>query len=233
MPLDRPSLADTLVRAVPTDAAPVRRTGTRAARAATVLGCALAVAALVPACSDRSATGTDVPEGSAAPVAATASAEAPPPILAEPLTGRHLFDPNEDVAIQFRLQPDGKPVTVVNQKDPSRWTVLKITVQPGARFPWHVHPGPVIVGVTTGDLVLVYADDCVRRPHPGGTVFVDPGNQVHYAYNPGTTPTVLTATFFGVPATGPVTIPVPADQAAANDAKCISAPALANAHAGH
>jgi quercetin dioxygenase-like cupin family protein len=108
--------------------------------------------------------------------------------------------------------------------------VLRITVQPGARFPWHTHPGPVLVAVTQGDLVYVYGDDCVERTYPTGTALADPGSNVHFAFNPSGGETVLIATFLGVPATGPLTIPVDAGTSAALDAKCGVAPAALHTH---
>jgi quercetin dioxygenase-like cupin family protein len=173
-----------------------------------------------------------------APPTATASAHAnpgalvsaanhnntpPPPILIEPLTLRHEF--TDDVAAQIRLKPEGRPRTVVNLHDASKIAVLRFTVQPGVRFPWHTHPGLVLVTVTQGELVYVYADDCVRRPYPADTAFVDPGNNVHFAFNPSAGETILVATFLGIPATGPLTIPVAAATAAELDAKCGIAPA--------
>ena len=141
-------------------------------------------------------------------------------ISVEPLTGRHAFD--DDVAAKFKLKPAGRPRTVANLPDASNLAVLKITVQPGARFPWHNHPGPVTVAVTTGELVYVYADDCVQRPYPAGKAFVDPGgSNVHTAFNPSaTTETVVIATFLGAPETGPVTLPVDPAQAQVLDDKC-------------
>lgn len=99
---------------------------------------------------------------------------------------------------------------------------LKITVQPGARFPWHTHPGPVLVAVTAGELTYVYADDCVQRPYPAGSAFVDPGfDNVHMAFNPGTEDeAVLIATFLGAPPEGALTLPVDAAEGEALDAKC-------------
>jgi hypothetical protein len=64
-----------------------------------------------------------------------------------------------------------------------------------------------------------------------GTAFVDPGfGNVHYAFNPTGEETVLVATFLGVPATGPLTIPVDAAESTALDAKCNVAAAMAHAH---
>ncbi len=123
--------------------------------------------------------------------------------------------------MQVRLKPEGRSREVINIHDASKIAVLRFTIQPGVRFPWHSHPGLVMVAVTQGELVFAYADDCVRRRYPAGTAFVDPGfGNVHFAFNPTGGETVIVATFLGVPATGPLTIPVGAAEAAALDAKC-------------
>lgn len=100
-------------------------------------------------------------------------------------------------------------------------------MQPGARFPWHTHPGPVLVSVKQGGLGYVYGDDCVERAYPAGTAFIDPGGgNVHYAFNPSQAgETVVLATFLDAPQTGPLTLPVAAEEAAALDHKCHVAPA--------
>jgi hypothetical protein len=141
------------------------------------------------------------------------------PITAEFLTERHVF--TDDVAVQIRNKPDGRRTTVVNLQDGTHLAVLKITVQPGARFPWHTHPGPVAVAVAEGEMTYVYADDCVPRAYPQ-TAFIDPGfDNIHMAFNSSETEVaVLIATFFGVPADGPLTIPVSPEVGAALDAKC-------------
>src|ERR687898_2948775 len=107
----------------------------------------------------------------------------PPPILVEPLTPRSAF--TDDVRGQFRIKLEGHGTNVVHMHDPSNTLVAKITVQPGAQFPWHTHPGAVIVNVAQGELVYVQASDCVERSYPAGTAFVDPGHgNVHTAFNP-------------------------------------------------
>ena len=132
---------------------------------------------------------------------------APPPIATEFLSGRAVF--TDDVDLKLKIKLDGQATAVVHTKDPSRTVVARITVQPGAQFPWHTHPGPVIVTVAEGELTYVRADDCVERPYPTGTAFVDPGRgNVHTAFNSsgGDTVTVLYATFFETPPAGPLTI---------------------------
>jgi quercetin dioxygenase-like cupin family protein len=133
----------------------------------------------------------------------------PPPITTEFLTGRAMF--TDDVDAKFKIKLDGQGTTVVNADDPSRTVVARFTVQPGAQFPWHSHRGPVIVNVTSGELVYVVADDCVERGYPAGTAFVDPGHgHVHTAFNPTDDVTVFVATFYEAPAEGPLLIPAQA-----------------------
>jgi len=142
----------------------------------------------------------------AAVAVGTAQADTPPlPIAVEMLTQRAMF--TDDVELQLRNKLDGHATGVSNSHDPSRTVVAKITVQPGAQFPWHTHPGPVIVNIAQGELTYIMAHDCVDRPYATGTAFVDPGNgMVHTAVNRTTGVTVLVATFFEVPETGPLTI---------------------------
>ena len=133
-------------------------------------------------------------------------------IVAQPLTARAAF--TDDVAIKFRVKVDGGATEIINLTDGSLTQTVMFTVQPGAMFPWHSHPGSVVVNVASGELVYVPSEDCEERHYAAGEAFFDPGHgHVHTAFNPGSVPTVLVATFFGLPATGPLTNPVdaPAD----------------------
>jgi hypothetical protein len=92
-----------------------------------------------------------------------------------------------------------------------RTLVAKFTVPPGAHFPWHTHAGPVVGNVTQGELTYVDAEDCVDRPYPAGTAFVDAGHgHVHTAFNHTNQDTVIVATFYEAPASGPLVIPAQA-----------------------
>ena len=142
----------------------------------------------------------------------SAAQQPTPPIATEFLTDRAVFTDNVDLKIKTKL--DGRARDVVNAKDPSTTVVARFTVQPGAQFPWHTHRGPVIVNVVEGELVYVGADDCVERPYPAGTAFVDLGHgHVHSAFNPTADETVFVATFFEAPEEGSLLIPAetPAD----------------------
>ena len=177
-------------------------------------------------CKDDSLTSVNAPSGGAA----VGDVAPPPPIASEPLTQRHEF--TDDVSVQVRLKPSGRSRDVVNIDDASRMTVVRFTIQPGVRFPWHSHPGLVMVAVTQGELVFVYGDDCVQRHYPTGTAFVDPGfGNVHYAFNPTGGELVIVATFLGVPnAPAALTNPVSPTEAAALDAKCGAVAASVHSH---
>ncbi len=129
------------------------------------------------------------------------------------LTERAEF--TDDVAVQIRNKFDGRGTDVINLRDASRVVVAEITIQPGAVFPWHTHPGPVVINIAEGDpdgaFVYVLASDCVERHYGVGQALIDAGgDNIHTAYNPSDThETVVIATIFGVPEDGPVTLPVP------------------------
>ena len=139
----------------------------------------------------------------------SAAQEPPAPIATEFLTERAVF--TDDVDLKFKIKLDGQATRVVNVNDPSRTLVAKFTVPPGAHFPWHSHAGPVVVNVTQGELVYVDAEDCVQRPYPAGTAFVDAGHgHVHTAFNHTNQDVVFVATFYEAPASGPLLIPAQA-----------------------
>jgi quercetin dioxygenase-like cupin family protein len=171
---------------------------TRRALAATGLLVAAAVAALALALTQRA-------EAQVAP------------IQPEILVPHSQF--TDDVAVQVRDKPDGRSTSVVNLRDASNIAVGRFTVQPGATFPWHSHPGAGLVAVVEGSLTFVYSDDCVERTYATGEAFADT-DIVHTAYNPGDTETVVIATFLGVPDGEPLSTAVGAAEAEALNARC-------------
>lgn len=148
---------------------------------------------------------------SAVKVAPSAAVDPPPPpIAAEPLSPRAVFTDAIDMKLKLKTHDNGTAVVKVD--DPSRTVSVKYTVQPGARFPWHTHYGPVIVNIVSGSLTYVAGGDkaagCEEKTYAAGQAFVDAGHgHVHSAYNPGATPTVFIATFFEAPETGALLIP--------------------------
>lgn len=133
----------------------------------------------------------------------------PPPIVGEPLSGRAAFV--DDIDLKIKIKSSGSGTTVVNAGDPSNTVVVRYTIQPGAQFPWHSHAGPVVVNVVAGALTYIEADDCSEQTYMAGQAFVDAGHgHVHSALNPTASPTILIATFFEAPASGPLLIPAEA-----------------------
>jgi quercetin dioxygenase-like cupin family protein len=131
----------------------------------------------------------------------------PPPIAGEQLGLRSVSPDAPDMKIKLKSHHGG--TTVIHVDDPSRTVVVKYTIQPGARFPWHTHYGPVIVNIASGSLTYIASGTCDEEPYTAGEAFVDAGHgHVHSAFNPGPGPTVLYATFFEAPETGALLIPV-------------------------
>lgn len=116
----------------------------------------------------------------------------------------------DDVAIQIRNKFPSRGTDVMNLRDASDIAVARITIQPGAVFPWHTHPGPVLVSIVEGDFVYTLAEDCVDRHYTVGQALIDAGfDNVHTAYNPSSSEeTVVMASFLGVTPGDPLTIPV-------------------------
>jgi quercetin dioxygenase-like cupin family protein len=150
----------------------------------------------------------------------SAAQESPPPIGTG--IGTEVLTPTratftDDVSLKLKNTVDGEETEVAKAKEASRTVVARITVQPRAQFPWHTHPGPVVANVAQGKLTYVDAHDCAKRDYPAGTAFVDAGgDHVHSAFNPTNEPTVVVATFFAAPETGPLTIPIPEEAPADN-----------------
>lgn len=128
-----------------------------------------------------------------------ASAAEPRPISVEELTPRGEI--TDEVGIQVTLAVEGRDQQVLEVPEAGRVAMARITIQPGAAFPWHTHPGPVLATVAAGELVYVYADDCVKRPYTAGELFIDPGfDNIHSAFNPSEDDAaVVMATFLNAP----------------------------------
>ena len=123
----------------------------------------------------------------------------PPPIAVQELTERSSVI--DEASIEITLTVEDRDTQVLELSEPGRVAIAEITVQPGAAFPWHTHPGPVIATLKQGTLVYVYADDCVERPYTAGELFIDPGfDNIHSAFNPSDDEAaVVVATFFNAP----------------------------------
>lgn len=144
----------------------------------------------------------------------------PEPIAAEPLSERVVL--TDETSMEIRLRLKGRSEELIELDDPSRVAVFRFTIQPKAVFPWHTHPGLALAGVQQGELVYVYADDCIERPYSSGTMFIDPGgDNVHTAFNPSDSEeAVVVATFLNAPEEGALTLPIDDNESMRLDQKC-------------
>ncbi|PMR68842.1 cupin domain-containing protein [Halomonas heilongjiangensis] len=128
-----------------------------------------------------------------------ALADDPRPIVVEELTPRGAI--TDEVGIRIGLAVEGRDRQDLEVPETGRVATARITIQPGAAFPWHSHPGPVLATVAQGELVYVYVDDCVERPYAAGELFIDPGfDNIHSAFNPSEDEVaVVVATFLNAP----------------------------------
>jgi quercetin dioxygenase-like cupin family protein len=87
---------------------------------------------------------------------------------------------------------------------------VDVTFQPGGSTGWHVHPGPALVTVKTGQLTLHRAKGCLTRTFTAGQTFLEFGPaDVNLTRNEtgGVTETVVT---FLLPVGAPTTVDAPA-----------------------
>ncbi|MGB5953256.1 MAG: hypothetical protein WBG57_12180 [Ornithinimicrobium sp.] len=122
------------------------------------------------------------------------------------------------VKIRFDVKVDGQRKSVVRLNRPSGIATATFELEPGDSFPWHTHPGPVLVSVVGGgELSFIRAKGCKRRQYPAGSAFVEPG-PVHTAYNQGTETVTVVGTFFDVEPGEALATPVsPSEQSRLDD----------------
>lgn len=123
------------------------------------------------------------------------------------------------VPTDFKIKTHDKSEQVLFDRDSQENVVVRICVKPGARFPWHTHPGAAIVTIQSGSLSLYDGDDptCTATIYGPNQAFVDSGHgHVHTARNEGLVDTDLTVLFLNVPVGGSRLIPVD------NPGNCVS-----------
>jgi hypothetical protein len=178
-------------------------------RGSQMMAVALIAGVLVPACSDRAPTITDVATAAVHDhpgmnAAVSGDPSVPGGFTVQPLARGDFPD---DIDVKFKIKLDGA-TNVVQVASPSDALVARITFAPGGSVGWHTHHGPVIVTVASGALSIINASDCVRRVYAANKAFVDPGQgNVHVGFNETAGETVIYATFLDVPAGRPATIP--------------------------
>lgn len=125
------------------------------------------------------------------------------------------------VKMRFHVKIAGARAKVLRLGRPGRIATATFELTPGDSFPWHVHPGPVMVSVVGGGtLSYVRGRDCVVRPYEAGTVFLEPGPELHTAFNQGAETITLVGTFFDVARGDALSTPADTSKQLRLDAKC-------------
>jgi quercetin dioxygenase-like cupin family protein len=94
---------------------------------------------------------------------------------------------------KIKLQDSSSPGDVV---------VQKFVLAPGGQSGWHLHPGPAVVTVKSGEFTLDQ-DDCSSATYSAGQVIVEPTEHVHRVRNAGTTDLEFWVTFLDIPVGSP------------------------------
>jgi quercetin dioxygenase-like cupin family protein len=125
-------------------------------------------------------------------------AEATPPsgVTAELLARGTITNPSHLHVAGIKLATRG-PVDIAT---------VHVTFQPGGSTGWHVHPGPALVTVTTGQLTLHRAKGCHTRSFSAGQSFLELGpGDVNLTRNQTGTVTETVVTFL-LPVGAPTTV---------------------------
>jgi quercetin dioxygenase-like cupin family protein len=94
---------------------------------------------------------------------------------------------------KIKLQDSSSPADVV---------VQKFVLAPGGQSGWHLHPGPAVVTVKSGELTLDQ-EDCSSATYSAGQVAVEHKGDVHRVRNVGTTDLEFWVTFLDIPVGSP------------------------------
>lgn len=127
----------------------------------------------------------------------------------------------DQVRMTFKVKIDGARQKVIHLRHPGRIATVTFELEPGDSFPWHTHPGPVMVSVIGGgELSYMRGRDCEVRPYDTGTMFLEPGPEVHTAFNQGSETITLVGTFFDVARGEALSTPASPAKQARLDEKC-------------
>jgi quercetin dioxygenase-like cupin family protein len=91
---------------------------------------------------------------------------------------------------KIKLQDSSSPGDVV---------VQHFILAPSGQSGWHLHPGPALVVVKSGELTFDQAIDCSSATYSAGQVAVEPAGMIHRARNAGTENVEFWVTFLDVP----------------------------------
>jgi quercetin dioxygenase-like cupin family protein len=119
--------------------------------------------------------------------------------LATPGSGFKL----REVVARGTLAPHFK-IKLRDSSTPGDVVVQHFIQGPGGQSGWHLHPGPAILTVTSGELTIDDAMDCSSARFSAGQVAVEEAGMIHRARNASTTNDLeFWVTFLDVPVGSP------------------------------
>lgn len=124
------------------------------------------------------------------------------------LAGVALATPGFGVVSEILARATVDDPIKISTHHPSDFVVQKLTIDPGGTTGWHYHPGPTIVAVVEGTLVLTHAD-CDSRTFTAGQGFFQPANEVHVATNPSAHHRTVVWASYVLPVGAPIRIDAP------------------------
>ncbi|MDQ3065776.1 MAG: cupin domain-containing protein [Actinomycetota bacterium] len=89
-------------------------------------------------------------------------------------------------------------IKLQNSSRPGDVVVQKFVLAPGGQSGWHLHPGPALVTVKSGELTLDQSD-CSSATYSAGKVALEPTEDVHRVRNVGATDLEFWVTFLDIP----------------------------------
>jgi quercetin dioxygenase-like cupin family protein len=104
-----------------------------------------------------------------------------------------------EVVARGTLGPHFK-IKMQDSSQPGDVVVQHFIQAPGGQSGWHLHPGPAILTIISGELTLDQATDCSTTTYSAGQVAVEDARVIHRARNASTTNDLdFWATFLDVP----------------------------------
>jgi quercetin dioxygenase-like cupin family protein len=116
---------------------------------------------------------------------------------------------HREVLLQADRSWNGVPYTQYPKGHPEL-TMLKLTIAPHTKLPWHTHPFPNAAYVLSGTLTVHDKVSGKTRVFHQGEAFAETVNDIHRGET-GDEPVVLLVTYAGTPGT-PTSIPAKGEQ---------------------
>jgi quercetin dioxygenase-like cupin family protein len=106
------------------------------------------------------------------------------------------------VVARGTLAPQFK-IKLQDSSSPGDVVVQHFILSPGGYSGWHLHPGPAVVTIASGELTLDQAMDCSSTTYAAGQVIVEPIRHVHQVRNTGAANLDFWVTFLDIPVGSP------------------------------